>query len=91
MRRVTSLLRHIRSTEDGDFSQERCVQAYGSELADQLGNLVHRTLSMIGQYCGGIIPAPVGIAKKQRNSDRLPSRRLELSKLIWKDSRFTTR
>ena len=57
------LLRHIRSTEDGDFSQERCVQAYGSELADQLGNLAHRTLSMIGQYCGGIIPAPVGDRK----------------------------
>jgi methionyl-tRNA synthetase len=57
------LLRHIRSTEDGDFSQERYVQAYGSELADQLGNLAHRTLSMIGQYCGGIIPAPVGDSK----------------------------
>ena len=39
------------------------MQAYGSELADQLGNLAHRTLSMIGQYCGGIIPAPVGDRK----------------------------
>ena len=47
----------------GDFSEERCVQAYGSELADQLGNLAHRTLSMIGQYCGGIVPAPVGDRK----------------------------
>lgn len=51
------LLRHVRSTEDGDFSHERYVQAYNSELAGQLGNLAHRTLSMIHQYCDGVIPA----------------------------------
>ncbi|MCC2608666.1 methionine--tRNA ligase [Neorhizobium petrolearium] len=54
------LLRHIRPTGDGDFSHERFRQAHDSELADQLGNLVHRALSMIDRYCGGIIPAPEG-------------------------------
>jgi methionyl-tRNA synthetase len=53
------LLRHIRSTEDGDFSRERFVQAYSSELAGQLGNLAHRTFNMIERYCDGVIPAPV--------------------------------
>ncbi|CAN7598033.1 methionine--tRNA ligase [Bosea sp. LjRoot9] len=52
------LLRHIRSTGDGDFSHERFRQAYESELAGQLGNLAHRVLSMIERYCGGILPAP---------------------------------
>lgn len=52
------LLRHIRSTGDGDFSYERFRQAYESELAGQFGNLAHRTLSMIERYCGGITPAP---------------------------------
>lgn len=54
------LLRHIRSTGDGDFSHERFVRAYDSELAGQLGNLAHRTLSMIDRYCDGRIPAPKG-------------------------------
>jgi methionyl-tRNA synthetase len=54
------LLRHVRSTEDGDFAHERFVRAYDAELAGQLGNLAHRTLSMIQRYCDGIIPAPVG-------------------------------
>jgi methionyl-tRNA synthetase len=52
------LLRHIRSTGDGDFSYVRFRQAYESELAGQLGNLVHRVLSMIERYCGGTTPAP---------------------------------
>jgi methionyl-tRNA synthetase len=52
------LLRHIRSTGDGDFSYARFRQAYESELAGQLGNLVHRVLSMIERYCDGITPAP---------------------------------
>lgn len=45
------LLRHIRSTGDGDFSHTRFRQAYESELAGQLGNLAHRVLSMIERYC----------------------------------------
>jgi methionyl-tRNA synthetase len=54
------LLRHIRSTGDGDFSRERFLRAYESELAGQLGNLVHRVLSMIEQYCGSVVPPPPG-------------------------------
>lgn len=52
------LLRHIRSTGDGDFSHQRFLQAYDGELADQLGNLTHRVLSMIERYCDGQVPQP---------------------------------
>lgn len=52
------LLRHIRSTGDGDFSNARFRQAYDSELAGQLGNLVHRVLSMIDRYREGVVPTP---------------------------------
>jgi methionyl-tRNA synthetase len=52
------LLRHIRSTGDGDFSYERFRQAYESELVAQLGNLAHRVLSMIERYCDSLVPAP---------------------------------
>ena len=50
------LLRHIRSTEDGDFSLKRLNQAYDTELVGQFGNLVHRVCTMIERYCDGIIP-----------------------------------
>src|SRR5215472_11681298 len=62
------LLRHIRSTDDGDFSHERFRQAYHSELAGQLGNLAHRVLSMIELYCGGVIPTP---PERHAENDRL--------------------
>ncbi|MFQ6024694.1 MAG: methionine--tRNA ligase, partial [Acidiferrobacterales bacterium] len=52
------LLRHVRPTEDGDFSQSRLVTAHNGELADQLGNLLSRTVSMMGRYVGGTIPEP---------------------------------
>jgi methionyl-tRNA synthetase len=64
------LLRHIRSTGDGDFSHERFRQAYESELAGQLGNLAHRVLSMIERYCGGVIPTP-------------PEQHAENDRLLW--------
>lgn len=50
------LLRHIRPTEDGDFSIERLQLAYSSELSGQLGNLVHRVLSMVERYVDGRLP-----------------------------------
>ncbi len=52
------LLREIPSTEDGDFTLERFIRAYNGDLADQLGNLLNRVVSMIGRYYGGIVPVP---------------------------------
>lgn len=49
------LLRHIPSYEDGEFSHTRLLEVYNSELANELGNAVQRTLAMVNQYQGGII------------------------------------
>jgi methionyl-tRNA synthetase len=49
------LLRHIPSYEDGEFSLQRLHDAYNSELANELGNAVQRTLAMITQYQEGLI------------------------------------
>jgi methionyl-tRNA synthetase len=48
-------LRHIPSYADGDFNWERLDQAYNSELANELGNAVQRTIVMVQKYLGGII------------------------------------
>jgi methionyl-tRNA synthetase len=52
------LLREIPSTEDGDFTLERFVRAHNNDLADQLGNLLNRVVSMVGRYYKGEVPAP---------------------------------
>ncbi len=50
------LAKEISTTNDGDFSQERFLQTYNTDLANKYGNLVSRTHSMIDKYFGGIIP-----------------------------------
>ncbi|RVH34263.1 methionine--tRNA ligase [Sinorhizobium meliloti] len=50
------LLRHIRSADDGDFSEERLDAAWSGELAGQLGNLVNRVLALLVNTFGGITP-----------------------------------
>jgi methionyl-tRNA synthetase len=50
------LLREIVFGQDGAFSYDALVHRYNSDLANGLGNLASRTLTMIGQYRGGVIP-----------------------------------
>ncbi|MFC1703150.1 class I tRNA ligase family protein, partial [Patescibacteria group bacterium] len=50
------LLREITFGEDGDFSVDRLRQRYSGELANELGNLLHRTLSMTDKYFDGKVP-----------------------------------
>ena len=52
------LLRHTPAADDSDFTQSRLVHAYNAELADQLGNLLSRTVSMVARYYDGVIPQP---------------------------------
>jgi methionyl-tRNA synthetase len=63
------LLREVVFGQDGSFSYDALIGRYNSELANGLGNLVSRTLTMIGQYRGGAIPAgtvePIADAARQ--------------------------
>lgn len=52
------LLRDTPYGQDGDFTIERFVAVYNSELADDLGNLVNRVSSMIQKYQDGRIGQP---------------------------------
>jgi methionyl-tRNA synthetase len=53
------LLREVVFGQDGSFSYDALVGRYNSDLANGLGNLASRTLAMIHQYRGGVVPAPV--------------------------------
>ncbi len=52
------LLREVTFGNDGDFSHTAMVNRINAELANNLGNLVQRTLSMIAKNCEGKVPQP---------------------------------
>jgi methionyl-tRNA synthetase len=54
------LLREVPFGRDGDFSDESFSRRYNTELANDLGNLLSRTVNMIGRYCNGQVPRPLG-------------------------------
>jgi methionyl-tRNA synthetase len=48
-------LRHVPTTDDGDFSWDKFENAYNNELGNELGNLVQRVVSMVNRYQNGVI------------------------------------
>jgi methionyl-tRNA synthetase len=55
------LLREVVFGQDGSFSFDALVQRYNADLANGYGNLVSRTLTMIGKYFEGAVPEPAGL------------------------------
>ncbi len=56
------LLREVPFGNDGDFARKALVNRLNGELADGLGNLAQRTLSLIQRNCAGRLPAPAAVA-----------------------------
>ena len=54
------LLREINLGQDGNFSRDALISRINSDLANDLGNLLHRTLTMIGKFQDGHLMPPVG-------------------------------
>lgn len=51
------LLREVTFGLDGDFSEQAMVQRINSDLANDLGNLLNRTLQMVKNFRNGVIPS----------------------------------
>ncbi|HXI55366.1 MAG TPA: methionine--tRNA ligase, partial [Polyangia bacterium] len=92
------VLREYTLGGDGDFTYEALFQRYESDLGNDLGNLLNRTVSMAQRYCagvvGGVADADSDIAQAARAnrekaeeawSDFAPSRALESTWQIVRD------
>ncbi|MHA1524045.1 MAG: methionine--tRNA ligase [Alphaproteobacteria bacterium] len=51
-------LREVPFGKDGSYSHEAIVNRINADLANDLGNLAQRSLSMIAKFCDGTVPTP---------------------------------
>ena len=65
------LLREVVFGQDGSFSFDALVQRYNSDLANGLGNLASRTLTMINRYFNGEVPYPSHAAARTAADDAI--------------------
>lgn len=63
------LLREIVFGQDGSFSFDAVVQRYNADLANDLGNLASRTLTMISRYFNGSVPYPSPTVARKPSDD----------------------
>lgn len=61
------LLREINLGQDGNFSRDALIGRINSDLANDLGNLLHRTLSMTLKFQDGVVKAPAGESDVDRS------------------------
>ena len=52
--------------QDGNYSHEAIVTRINADLANDLGNLAQRSLSMIAKNCDGVLPAPGPFSAEDR-------------------------
>ncbi len=74
------LLREVQFGMDGTFSEEALVARYNSELANDLGNLLNRTLTMVEKYFAGEVPevSPQSTARSPQ-SEKLKNNTMALA------------
>ena len=63
------VMREMPLGQDANFSDDGVLTRFNSDLANDLGNLVSRTTTMVQRYCGGTIPAPAPAAREALDAD----------------------
>ncbi len=81
-----TLLRETTLGADSPYGEGILVSRLNADLANDLGNLLSRTLSMVQKYRGGVLPAPGPLNEREQGIEAaaraLPARVLELSRSL---------
>jgi methionyl-tRNA synthetase len=80
------LLRDIPFGQDSSFSYEGLIQRYNSDLANDLGNLANRTITMLNRYFGGEVPGPTTGCDGQKGADVGGSAEAERNVIVVQNS-----
>ena len=59
-------LREVPFGQDGNYSHEAIVNRVNADLANDLGNLAQRSLSMIARQLGGVLPKPGALSEADK-------------------------
>jgi methionyl-tRNA synthetase len=70
-------VKEIEFGKDGDFNEIRFVNVINADLANDLGNLLNRSLGMLNKYCGGTLPPITG---NDISNDNIPKQMAETLK-----------
>ena len=86
------LLKENTFGRDGDFSEPALITRINTELANDLGNLLHRTIGMANKYFDGVVPArPEGgdMALATRGQEILEKLDLAMNRMAFRDALIT--
>jgi methionyl-tRNA synthetase len=83
------LLREMHFGSDADFSEKALTARYNADLANDLGNLFSRVLSMAARWCAGKVPAPGPATEAENNLKILASDSLADYERFFADARFS--
>ena len=77
------LLREVPFGGDGSYSHEAVVGRMNSDLANNLGNLAQRSLSMVAKNCGAAVPHPGEFTAEDRAILAAAGELLEISRKAY--------
>ena len=84
------LAREVVFGQDGSFSPEQFVERVNSDLANSLGNLLNRTVSMINKYFGGVVPAYKGtVTEFDGNLESVAKETVKQYEMLMDDLKIT--
>ena len=72
------VLREFNFGSDGNFSTKKFIERTNSDLANDLGNLLSRTLAMVEKYRDGIVPEPAQTSKFDEDLKKVQAETLGL-------------